>query len=66
MANQIVVFSATTDRWIAPQNSSFRMLTSVRKKQGDEALLEADGKIYQVMVEKSENGYWWLVDTGKR
>lgn len=68
MPNKIVVFSDTTNRFIEPRNEKFEILTGeLRKKIGDEALIRLpSGEIKQVMVEKSSNGFFWLVDTGKR
>lgn len=80
MANRIVVFSETRQDYIAPRNEPIRVLTvKLRRKQGDEALIEVgtgwfkQHKKYKavfyippqrvrVRVERSDNGYWWLVN----
>ncbi len=70
MANQIVVWSKTTRRWIAPRfGEEFRVITRLRRKEGDEAIILIPSKSYlrppqrvHVMVEKSDNGHWWLVE----
>ena len=67
MANQLIVFCETLNKWIAPRYEPYRFLHGGPRKVGDEDEIIVEEKSgsfrrVRVMLCKATNGYLWLVD----